>query len=145
MLPEPGALSPGTPGSGWRAGWASEAAIVPIEPPFPELARAWYQAGPNGRGVLRTPDPLLAAEYFNWLVLAIPVNTAMSLPGDDHLHTTRELDRYADKAVRVFLAAYGPASASAHGPAWVRRGPRADRGRPQSGGVRGALSTPVEN
>ena len=89
---------------------------------FPELARAWYEAGPrtsclvfaawfeklDGRGVLRTPDPLLAAEYFNWLVLAIPVNTAMSLPGDDHLHTTRELDRYADEAVRVFLAAYGP-------------------------------------
>lgn len=85
---------------------------------FPELARAWYETGPAkahatladrftllaARGLLRVPDPLLAAEQFNWLVLSIPLNRAMfglTPPSPS------ELRRYADEAVRVFLAAYG--------------------------------------
>lgn len=88
---------------------------------FPELARGWYEAGPvrscaifatwfralDRRGLLRAPDPMLAAQHFNWLVLSIPVNAAMSLPVDDVPYTRRELDHYADEGVRVFLAAYG--------------------------------------
>jgi TetR/AcrR family transcriptional regulator, mexJK operon transcriptional repressor len=90
---------------------------------FPELARAWYDAGPgtscavfagwfaalDRRGLLRAPDPVLAAEHFNWLVLSVPLNRAMSLPLDRPPFTTAELDHYADEGARVFLAAYGPA------------------------------------
>jgi TetR/AcrR family transcriptional regulator, mexJK operon transcriptional repressor len=89
---------------------------------FPDLALAWYQAGPErscavfagwfralaARDLLRVPDATLAAQHFNWLILSIPVNAAMSLPLDRPLFTRRELDHYADEGVRVFLAAYGP-------------------------------------
>lgn len=88
---------------------------------FPDLAQAWYRAGPvrsaavfedwfrqlTDRGLLRTPDAALAAEQFNWLVLSIPVNAAMSLPLDGPPFTPDQLDHYADEGVRVFLAAYG--------------------------------------
>lgn len=89
---------------------------------FPDLAQAWYQAGPkrscavfatwfqalDERGLLRVPDPMLAAQHFNWLILSIPVNMAMSVPLDGPIFTRRELNHYADEGVRVFLAAYGP-------------------------------------
>jgi TetR/AcrR family transcriptional repressor of mexJK operon len=88
---------------------------------FPDLAKAWYEAGPmwscaifarwftalDERGLLRVPDPMLAAQQFNWLILSIPLNAAMSLPLDGPLFTRRELNRFADEGVRVFLAAYG--------------------------------------
>lgn len=86
---------------------------------FPELAKAWWTNGPvrsfelfaswftilDERGLLDVPDPLLAARTFNWLVLSTPLNEAMALgaPTD-----TDDLDRHADEAVRVFLAAYQP-------------------------------------
>lgn len=87
---------------------------------FPELAQAWYAAGPEQsvaefaswftawgrRGLLRVPDPVLAASEFNWLVLSIPLNKAMAYATDDALFTPAELDRYADEAVRIFFAAY---------------------------------------
>jgi TetR/AcrR family transcriptional repressor of mexJK operon len=87
---------------------------------FPELARTWYANGPEQahatlaeqfealarRGLLRIDDPLLAAEQFNWLILSIPLNRAM-FHGSDTAFTSAELERYADEAVRVFLAAYG--------------------------------------
>jgi TetR/AcrR family transcriptional regulator, mexJK operon transcriptional repressor len=87
---------------------------------FPELARTWWENGPErghatlaerfqraaARGRLRLDDPLLAAQHFNWLVLSIPLNTAMFL-GDAVTFTTSELERVADEGVRVFLAAYG--------------------------------------
>ncbi|CAM4064893.1 TetR/AcrR family transcriptional regulator [Kibdelosporangium persicum] len=86
---------------------------------FPELARAWYAAGAERahamlatqfealarRGLMRVDDPLLAAQNFNWLVLSIPLNKAM-FHGDDTGFTSDDLDRFADEAVRVFLAAY---------------------------------------
>jgi hypothetical protein len=53
------------------------------------------------------PDPLLAAQHFNWLVLSIPLNKAMAYPVDEPLFTEAELNHYADEAVRVFLTAYG--------------------------------------
>jgi len=87
---------------------------------FPDLARTWYERGPERgyatlaeqfeelarRGGLRIHDPLLAAQHFNWLVLSVPLNRAMFL-GSNTRFSRRELDRYADEAVRVFLAAYG--------------------------------------
>jgi len=86
---------------------------------FPDLATAWYARGPERahttfagwftalarRGLLHVPDPQLAAEHFNWLILSIPMNRAM-FSGDDEPFDRRELERYADEAVRVFLAAY---------------------------------------
>lgn len=88
---------------------------------FPDLAKAWYEAGPmwscaifarwftalDERGLLLVPDAMLAAQQFNWLILSIPLNAAMSLPIDGPLFTRRELNRFADEGVRVFLAAYG--------------------------------------
>jgi AcrR family transcriptional regulator len=88
---------------------------------FPELAREWYASGPERaqatlaqvfaalarRDLLRVDDPLLAAQHFNWLVLSIPLNRAMFAGGDAGF-APEELRRYADEAVRVFLAAYGP-------------------------------------
>jgi TetR/AcrR family transcriptional repressor of mexJK operon len=87
---------------------------------FPELARTWYAGGPERahatladqfgalarRGLLRMDDPLLAAQHFNWLILSIPLNTAMFL-GSDTEFAPGELERYADEGVRIFLAAYG--------------------------------------
>lgn len=91
---------------------------------FPDLARAWYESGPvrsstifatwfralDRRGMLRVDDPQLAGQHFNWLVLSIPLNKAMSSPLDEPVFTRRELDHYADEGVRVFLAAYGAPS-----------------------------------
>jgi TetR/AcrR family transcriptional repressor of mexJK operon len=89
---------------------------------FPELARTWYANGPERahatladqfhalaqREILRVDDPLLAAQNFNWLILSIPLNKAM-FHGSDTTFTPEELQRYADEAVRVFLAAYATA------------------------------------
>ena len=89
---------------------------------FPDLAQAWYQAGPerscavfatwfvtlDQRRLLRVHDPM--AQHFNWLILSIPVNAAMSAPLDGPVFTPHELNHYADEGVRVFLAAYGSAA-----------------------------------
>src|SRR5262249_28804696 len=88
---------------------------------FPDLARRFYERGPERtvaalattfkrlakRGALQLGDPQLAAAHFNWLIMSIPLNQAMLL-GDDHLPSPKDLDRYADAGVRVFLAAYTP-------------------------------------
>ena len=88
---------------------------------FPELGRTFYERGPGRaidglsttyarlaeRGALRAEDPALAASHFNWLIMSAPINRAMFL-GDDTPPVPAELDRYADGAVRVFRAAYGP-------------------------------------
>ena len=94
---------------------------------FPELAAAWYSNGPaqayvtfarwfealDRRGLLRLSDPALAAQNFNWLILSIPLNEAMARPVDDSATAGDELRRYADEAVRVFLAAYGTSTPTA--------------------------------
>jgi TetR/AcrR family transcriptional repressor of mexJK operon len=86
---------------------------------FPELGRTYYERGPGrsteglaagfrrlaDKGLLRTDDADQAAQHFNWLVLSTPLNLAMF--NVDAEFTDAELDRYADEAVRVFLAAYG--------------------------------------
>jgi TetR/AcrR family transcriptional repressor of mexJK operon len=87
---------------------------------FPELAQTWYVNGPERahatlaeqfrklgrRGLLHMSDPLLAAQHFNWLVLSVPLNTAM-FQSEETTFSRRQLNRYADEGVRVFLAAYG--------------------------------------
>lgn len=92
---------------------------------FPDLARTWHRAGPERghaklaeqltqlarRGLLRVPDPLLAAQHLNYLILSVPVNEAM-FTGRDKPYSRRQLHRYADEAVRVFMAAYGVADTS---------------------------------
>ena len=89
---------------------------------FPELATTYYQRVPGhaltllgscfedlaARGLLQTNEPELAATQFAWLVLAQPLNHAMFC-GYSGPFSGSELDRIADAAVRVFLAAY-PAS-----------------------------------
>lgn len=87
---------------------------------FPDLARAYYQRVPEhvigglaarfgelaSRGLLRIDDPAVAAGHYAFLVLGLPLDRAMFL-GAGHDLTTAELDRQAEEAVRVFLAAYG--------------------------------------
>jgi TetR/AcrR family transcriptional regulator, mexJK operon transcriptional repressor len=86
---------------------------------FPELGRSYYERGPGRstetlasrmqvlaeRGLLSLDDARLAAQHFNWLVLSIPLNQAMFSVDLDF--SPAELNRYADEAVRIFLAAYG--------------------------------------
>jgi TetR/AcrR family transcriptional regulator, mexJK operon transcriptional repressor len=87
---------------------------------FPELARTWHRTGPERghatlagkieqlaeRGFLKVADSLLAAQHLNYLILSVPVNEAMFMARDKP-HSRRQLQRYADEAVRVFIAAYG--------------------------------------
>jgi TetR/AcrR family transcriptional regulator, mexJK operon transcriptional repressor len=86
---------------------------------LPELGRTYYERGPGRsteglaagfrhlaeKGLLRIDDADQAAQHFNWLVLSTPLNLAMF--NVDAEFTDAELERYADQAVRVFLAAYG--------------------------------------
>ncbi|GAA0794847.1 TetR/AcrR family transcriptional regulator C-terminal domain-containing protein [Spirilliplanes yamanashiensis] len=87
---------------------------------FPDLARAWHRAAPERghatlaravtrlaeRGLLHAPDPLLAAQHLNYLILSVPLDEAM-FAVRDRPPSAPALRRYADEAVRVFLAAYG--------------------------------------
>jgi len=86
---------------------------------FPELARTYYARAPQrvlaalaaalqrlaARGLLRLNDPLLAANHFAFLIVAIPLDKAMFC-GDDSF-TAADLAHVADAGVRAFLAAYG--------------------------------------
>jgi TetR/AcrR family transcriptional repressor of mexJK operon len=56
--------------------------------------------------LLLIDDPFVAANHFAGLLLWIPVNRAM-FTGSNQVASKVELDRYADAAVRTFLAAYG--------------------------------------
>jgi AcrR family transcriptional regulator len=91
---------------------------------FPDLARAWHRGAPerghvtlarivtrlSERGLVRAPDPMLAAQHLNYLILSIPLNEAMFAVREHHDET--ELRRWADEAVRVWLAAYGTGKSS---------------------------------
>lgn len=86
---------------------------------FPELGRNFFDRGPGrtiaslatmfeelaADGKLRLEDPRLAADQFNWLVMAEPLNRAMLL-GVDETPSAAELARCAEQAVQTFLAAY---------------------------------------
>jgi TetR/AcrR family transcriptional regulator, mexJK operon transcriptional repressor len=87
----------------------------------PGLAQVWHRRGPEQahntlavqikqlvrRGILQVSDPLLAAQQLNYLILSVPINEAM-FTGRDQPYSRRQLQQYADEAVRVFLAAYRP-------------------------------------
>ncbi len=86
---------------------------------FPELGHSFYERGPGRaiqslaaafkvlgqRGLLRFDDPRLAAQHFNWLIMSIPLNSAM-FEGHDKALPRATLRRHADQGVKVFLAAY---------------------------------------
>ncbi|PZF80828.1 TetR/AcrR family transcriptional regulator [Jiangella anatolica] len=87
---------------------------------FPELAKVLYERGPQRaideltamfeplreRGLL-AGDPAAMAEWFNWLVMAAPLNRAMML-GDAAVPADDDLRRHVAEAVRIFLAAFAP-------------------------------------
>jgi TetR/AcrR family transcriptional repressor of mexJK operon len=87
---------------------------------FPDLAREYHQRVPQRviaalasqlqrltqRGLLRVPDPLLAANHLAWLILGRSLDAAM-FGADDEQSKPADLDRFADRAVEVFLGAYG--------------------------------------
>jgi len=86
---------------------------------FPDLARAWHRAAPERghatlaraitrlaeRGLVHAPDPVRAAQHLNYLILSVPLNEAMFAVRERH--DPADLNRWADDAVRVWLAAYG--------------------------------------
>lgn len=94
--------------------------IIAEAPRFPDLARTWHRIGPErghaalasqidklvARGLLQVADSLLAAQLLNYLILSVPLNEAM-FTSRAKAYSRRYLNRYADEAVRVFLAAYG--------------------------------------
>ncbi len=88
---------------------------------FPEVGRAWFDRGFSraltilgealqrlaDRGLLRNlGDPALAAWQFAGLVMYQPMNQAM-FAGTGGFPQAAQLDRIADSAVAMFLAAYG--------------------------------------
>jgi len=87
---------------------------------FPELAREYYERVPGRAyealaaafrdlqrgGLPRVDDPMVAAQHFAWLTLGLPLDRGMFHPIDSVIKKL-DLDRLADSAVRVFLAAYG--------------------------------------
>jgi TetR/AcrR family transcriptional repressor of mexJK operon len=98
---------------------------------FPALARTYYARAPErvvaalasalqryaGRGLVALDDPLLAANHFAFLILAIPLDKAMFC-GEESSGAGGEtdLDRLAEAGVRVFLAAYGDHGVRQGGP-----------------------------
>jgi hypothetical protein len=88
---------------------------------FPEVCGAWFTSGfekslealgqalhrLSERGLLRElDDPTLAAYQFAGLVMYKPMNRAM-FAGTRQRPKPGELEGLADRAVDVFLAAYG--------------------------------------
>jgi TetR/AcrR family transcriptional repressor of mexJK operon len=88
---------------------------------FPDLGRTWYERGFGRalatlagsfqrlaeRGLLRLDDPVLATHHFVGQLLWIPTNQVM-FTGENPLETEADLERYADAAVRAFLAGHSP-------------------------------------
>lgn len=95
--------------------------VISEVPRFPALARAVFEQGPrrgittlevlmrelDARGWVRAPDPAVAAEQLNWLVMGAPTNAAMFL-GDDAALAQAEQQAHVRAAVAAFLTAYGP-------------------------------------
>jgi TetR/AcrR family transcriptional repressor of mexJK operon len=91
---------------------------------FPDLARTYYERVPRqviaalaaqlqqlaDRGLLRLDDAVLAANHFAWLVLGAPLDEAL-FRTEAEIPSSAELERLADAAVDVFLAAYAVGSA----------------------------------
>lgn len=87
----------------------------------PELARTYYARAPEAalaalaeafahlgtRGLLRVPDPAVAAGHFAFLILGLPLDKALFHAGAPPF-TPAELRAHADAGVAAFLAAYAP-------------------------------------
>ncbi len=85
---------------------------------FPDLARTYYESVPErvyaalaahfkelaDSGALRLDDPMLAAHHFAWLTLGQPLDLGMFC--ETPATAQKDLNRLADAAARVFLAAY---------------------------------------
>lgn len=83
---------------------------------FPEVAGAYYERVParvvaalaalferlTAEGRLHAKEPEVAAQHFVWLALGLPLDRGMFLRDP----ASNDLERIADSAVRVFLAAY---------------------------------------
>lgn len=88
---------------------------------FPELAATYYEQVPRrtyeglatlladlaAQGRIEVADPVTAASQFAWLVLGPPLDRGM-FHADGDGASGDDLDRVADAAVGVFLAAYPP-------------------------------------
>lgn len=86
---------------------------------LPDLAQLYYEHAPlrtlgaladafttlHGRGVLHTPQPLLAAEHFAFLIVGRPIDQAL-FDGAPAVLADIDIDSYARAGVDVFLAAY---------------------------------------
>ena len=100
---------------------------------FPDVGRIWYELGFErvlgtlaacfqrmaDHRLLRSDDPLLAANHFVGLLLWIPLNKAMF--SGDHRASKADLERYAAAAVRAFLGGYRRSSRPASTRAARRR------------------------
>jgi TetR/AcrR family transcriptional regulator, mexJK operon transcriptional repressor len=87
---------------------------------FPDLARTYYERVPGRviasltelfkelaeQGKLRVDDPDLTAQHFAWLTLGVPLDRGMFYPIEETIRDI-DLDRVADAAAGVFIAAYG--------------------------------------
>ncbi len=67
------------------------------------LAELFAELAAEGR--MRVDDPALAAQHFAWLTLGVPLDRGMFYPIDETIKDV-DVDRMADAATRVFLAAY---------------------------------------
>jgi TetR/AcrR family transcriptional regulator, mexJK operon transcriptional repressor len=88
---------------------------------FPDLARDYYKRAPDHvmatlaaqfgdlseQGLLNLDDPVAAASHYAFLVLGHPLDRAMFL-GAEYGLTPTAMNKHADAAVSVFLAAYRP-------------------------------------
>jgi TetR/AcrR family transcriptional repressor of mexJK operon len=62
------------------------------------------------QGKLHVDDPSLAAQHFAWLTVGSALDRGMFYPIEETIREV-DLDRTADAATRVFLAAYASDSA----------------------------------
>jgi len=94
--------------------------VVAEAPRFPELGRIFYESGPDAalsrlasyfekataRGLLRVPDPRLAAEQLIGMIRGAAY--LRRLLGIEAEFDERELARVAEGGVEAFLGGYGP-------------------------------------
>jgi TetR/AcrR family transcriptional regulator, mexJK operon transcriptional repressor len=87
---------------------------------IPELAQLYYNEAPartlaafadcfaalHGRGLLRIPEPAVAAEHFAFLIVGRPIDQALFVGGPAVLAGI-DVERHVRAGTRVFLAAYG--------------------------------------
>lgn len=87
---------------------------------IPELAQLYYNEAPartlaafadcfsalHGRGLLRIPEPAVAAEHFAFLVVGRPIDQALFYGGPQVLAAI-DVERHVRAGTRVFLTAYG--------------------------------------